>query len=58
MHCKKYFVANTCRYNKTKKCGIEPKIMAEINYYDKVYIKKYEFSCKLFIGYPVIYLNK
>ena len=28
-----YSVANTCRYSNTKKCGIEPKIKAEINYY-------------------------
>ena len=26
-----YFVANTCRFSKTKKLGIEPKISAEIN---------------------------
>ena len=35
-----YFVANTYRYSKTKKFGIEPKIMTEINFYSKLYVKK------------------
>ena len=33
-----YFVANTHRYCHTKKFGIEPKIMSEINFYSKLNI--------------------
>ena len=35
------FAANTCRYSKTKKCDIEPTIRAEINYYNKLHLKKW-----------------
>ena len=52
-----YFVANTCRYSKTKKYGIEPNIRAERNYYYKHHLKKlifaesFSFSC--IINYTV-----
>ena len=52
-----YFVANTCRYSKTKKCEIKPKIKATIYYYNKLYLKKlifaYIFSFSCIFGYAV-----
>ena len=50
--CTYFFNLFCCkyRYSKTKKFGIEPKIMAEINFYSKLYIKKKKLSHKLLLS--------